>query len=128
MNQQLALDLNLVLATYSEEGQPMTNAELYDRLADTGAVSQQGLEHKEPIGKSGESHSKLKRAIRWHQQTLKAMGLLEGVPGKRGMWQRAQPNKAGLREAPAGVTLVAYSTELGCAIWGDNKALFRLSV
>ena len=122
--QQLTLDLNDVLNAYSVNGSELANYDLYQRLSDAGTVSQAALEHKEPIGVAQESHSRAKRTVRWHQQTLKSMGLLERVPGKRGVWKRTLTNKSGLHEAAQGVTLVAYSTELGCAIWGDNKAFF----
>lgn len=125
MNEQLPLDLHAVLAAYDTSGQQLSNDDLYGRLCDAGALSWQALNHKEAIGAAGQSHSKAKRTVRWHQQTLKAMGLLERVPGERGIWQRTEKTKTGLHEAAQGVMLVAYSTELGCAIWGDNKAFFQ---
>lgn len=33
-----------------------------------------------------QQHNPLKRTIRWHQQTLKEMGVLARVAGERGIW------------------------------------------
>jgi len=120
-SKQLTLELFEVLEAYTS-GQPLDNNTLYDRMAANSGVCRDDLDATTPIGASGQSHSIAKRTIRWHQQTLKTMGLLERVEGKRGVWQLAQQNKAGLHEAMAGVRLVAYSTDLGCAIWTDNKS------
>lgn len=91
-SKQLTLELFEVLEA-STSGQPLDNNTLYDRMAANSGVCRDDLDATTPIGASGQSHSVAKRTIRWHQQTLKTMGLLERVEGKRGVWQLAQQNK-----------------------------------
>lgn len=71
-----------------------------------------------PIGRAGVKRSVWKRQVRWQQQTLKAMGVLERVPGKRGAWCLAATEN-GLSAARDGISLLGFSTSLGLAVWGD---------
>lgn len=107
-----------VLETYMASEGVLTNQALYAAVASRAGIDQERLTAQQPVGKSGQRHSVLKRAIRWHQQTLKAMRVLERVDGARGLWQLAIQNKKGLHEAPRSVKLVAFSTKLGVAVWG----------
>lgn len=102
----------------------ISNDTLYKMVAERTHIPDSQLQERVPIGTSGQRHSLLKRAIRWHQQTLKHMGVIERG-GARGVWKLAEPNKRGLNEALAGVRLVAFSTELGVAVWGDCHDVFR---
>lgn len=95
----------------------MDNTALYAKLGDPSA-----LEQKKPIGSDRALHSPAKRAVRWQQQTLKHLGLLERVPGKRGVWRCKAGND--LTAAAPSVTLLAYSTKFGLAIWGSNSDFF----
>lgn len=96
----------------------LTNAELYARVAVTASIPKALLHRMDPVGSAGQRHNLVKRALRWHQQTLKHMGVVERDPTQRGAWRLAERNKAGLHDAGPRNRLVAFSTSLGVAIWG----------
>lgn len=95
----------------------LDNAALYDALVRAGGLPQDALSRRAPVGRSQQRHSLAKRTVRWHQQTLKAMGVLERAD-ERGVWRLANRTNKGLHEAAPGVKLVAFSTRLGVAVWG----------
>ncbi|ADP20073.1 MULTISPECIES: site-specific DNA-methyltransferase [Achromobacter] len=112
-----------VLASYEAAGdQPLLNADLYQAVARRAGVA--ATDANRTVEISGGQHSPFKRSVRWVQQTMKHLGLLERRPGQRGVWNLAQRNKDGLTSAPAGKRLVAFSTNLGIAIWGDSTRNF----
>ena len=98
----------------------LDNRTLYESVAARAGLDPRALEERMPIGKTGQRHNVLKRAIRWHQQTLKEMGLLARVAGKRGIWSLSEGAGKQLRNAARSVKLVAFSTDLGIAIFGSN--------
>jgi len=109
-----------VAAVYADNGDTATsNDTLYAAVMARSGRGQDELSIRRPVGKSGQKHSVLKREIRWIQQTLKHMKVIERVEGERGIWQLASRNKAGLHQAIPGVRLLAFSTRLGAAVWGD---------
>ena len=90
----------------------ISNAALYQAMNLVGG-------ERKPVGRAHERHNLEHRTVRWQQQTLKRLGLLERVPGQRGRWRltpKAQKD-GDLTPAPEGVALVAFSTDLGVAIW-----------
>jgi site-specific DNA-methyltransferase (cytosine-N4-specific) len=105
---------SVVASAYADRG-ALANTELYDAIAVTTGLD---LEAKQPIGRAGVPRSVWKRQVRWQQQTLKALGVLERVPGERGAWRLAA-SENGLSMAKPGVALLGFSTNLGLAIWGD---------
>ncbi|TAN06849.1 MAG: site-specific DNA-methyltransferase [Rhodanobacteraceae bacterium] len=114
-----------VAGVYADAGDTcLSNEDLYQQVAERANIPDGRLDERVPIGASGQRHSVLKRAIRWHQQTLKHMGVIER-DGARGVWRLMDTNKRGLHEAIAGVRLVAFSTKLGVAVWGDCHDIFR---
>ena len=118
------LDLfGAVLGSYLD-GQPRTNDALYRDLAESGQVSESELAIKVPVGVAGAAVSPAKRRVRWYQQTLKAQGVLERVPGVRGTWRMAERDKNGLTKAPPKVVMLGFSTELGVALWGSCHDVF----
>lgn len=97
-----------------EEGAGVANADLYKTL---------GLQaDKAPVGQAGVRHNLAHRQVRWQQQTLRQLGLLQRVPGKRGAW-RLTPKKE-LTPATPGVKLVAFSTHLGLGLWARCEDVF----
>lgn len=118
------IDMFHVHQAYTEQGGVLSNDQLYDAVADLTGVSSDELNARQAIGKAGTPRSTLKRKIRWYQQTLKAMGVLERVEGERGMWRLAD-KQGKLHEAPGDVSMVAYSTELGVAIWSSSNNVYR---
>jgi DNA modification methylase len=117
-----------ILSVYSSKP-TVSNDDLYASLQESGVVSAEEINTRVPIGIKGEMHSLGRRKVRWYQQTLKKLGLIEKVGGSRGAWrsttgQDQDPKDNGLTAAPAGVALVAFSTKLGVAIWGDCRHVF----
>jgi len=110
---------NAVLEAYegATEG-VLDNASLYAAVADRTGLAAADLEARTPVGKAGTPRSLVKRQVRWIQQTLKSMQVLERVEGARGVWALANRTRTGLHDAAAGTRLVAFSTRLGVAVWG----------
>lgn len=103
----------------------LTNAELYRMAAGRAGVESNLLEQTAPIGKSESRRSPLKRAIRWHQQTLRRLGLIERVEGSRAVWELTQTGKQKLRKIKDGVSALGFSTDLGVAIWSNYQPVFE---
>lgn len=120
--QQLDL-FGSVLGAYLD-GAPRTNDELYESLAEAGQLSSRDLNTKVPVGQSGVEFSLAKRRVRWYQQTLKAKGVLERVPGERGTWRIAERDKNDMTKAPPKVVMLGFSTSLGVALWGSCFDVF----
>lgn len=118
------ISLSVVHDVYKLSDTPLTNDELYHAVASTVGLPSSALIDKTAVGKSKVGHNLIKRKIRWYQQTLKAAGVLNKVPGKRGVWELANPEGKELNAVPVNVSLLAYSTELGAAIWSDCNNVF----
>jgi site-specific DNA-methyltransferase (cytosine-N4-specific) len=118
------LSLFAVHKAYSESEGPITAPELYRNVSDQLGITDAQLNEKAAVGRSQAKHSPIKRKIRWHQQTLKKLGIIKPVPGQRGVWELVEKIADDLDAALPEVQLVAYSTELGAAIWGDCKSAF----
>lgn len=100
-----------------ETKQCLSNSQLYEHLANTGHIHAPDLNRVEPIGEYGKKHSVLKRKIRWYQQTLKTMGVIEST-GTRGQWRLSQKQEGSkLPMIADGKVLLAYATDLGVALW-----------
>ena len=120
--QQLAL-FKSVLGIYLDADQ-LGNDELYEGLVEQGAVDKEALTQLHKIGESGSKFNLVKRQVRWHQQSLKVLGLLERIPSRRGAWRATSKAKAVLTPAPPRVTLLGFSTELGIALWSSCNDVF----
>lgn len=116
-----------VVGAYAD-GQPVTNQQLYARLLDAGCVSREELGRHQPVGREGKTYSLAKRKIRWMQQTLRELGVLQRVQGQRGVWAITRTNQPDAFElAPPNLVRVAFSTEMGLALWADASAFSRIS-
>lgn len=114
-----------VLHSYAGlNGEPLRNADMYAQVANRTGINPEELEHKVPVGQSGQLHSLLARKLRWHQQSLKAAGVLERVEGERGIWRLTTPASDDLNKINSGVSVVGFSTELGVAILGSCDTVF----
>lgn len=125
-SQAVQMDMfGAVMSIYQDKG-AITNDALYQELVQVGAIDAGDLAKRIPIGSSGEMHSPVRRQVRWYQQTLKKLGCLERVSGSRGVWRAAAgiTKDGDLTPSMGGVTLVAFSTRLGVAIWGDCRKVF----
>jgi DNA modification methylase len=123
--QQLGL-FDEVLRAYDGKDS-VSNDDLYRSLCERGAIKNDALKLLQPVGQAGERHSLVRRKVRWYQQTLKRLGLIERV--QRGVWRAVHRSeggdtKDGLTPALPGVALVAFSTKLGVAIWADCRHVY----
>lgn len=109
-----------MLEAYAEAPGPISNASLYRALTDRAAVAQSDWERKVAVGKSGQLHNPTKVRIRWWQQTCRALGLLERDERReRGWWCLTPKGRGKLAPAEPGRVLLAFSTDLGIALWGS---------
>lgn len=123
MSQQL--DLFTVAESYAQPTSGrLSNDELYRIATGRAGIDRAFLESKTPIGKEGTPRNLLKREIRWHQQTLRQMGLLKRTSA-RGVWELTEAGKSKLRKIKSGISVLAFSTDLGIAIWGRCEDTFK---
>lgn len=114
-----------VAAAYADAPNGMLdNNTLYERVSQLAGIPAAKLDERVPIGAAGELHSPIKRRVRWLQQTMKNLGVIERVEGERGVWKLAESAGKELHKAMPGVKLVAFSTDLGMAIWGNCRDVF----
>lgn len=92
--------------------------------AGRAGVSTEELDAKRPVGQAGVERSILKRTIRWHQQSLRKLGLIERVDGARGVWELTDAGKSKLRKIKDDVGVIGFSTDLGVAIWSNCTRIF----
>jgi DNA modification methylase len=104
------------------DGAPVSNDTLYEGLRKAKAIDAEDV--RAPVGKAGQIYSITKRRLRWYQQTLKALGLIERVPAARGVWRVTPKGKNELTPAPAQVRMIGFSTELGVGLWADATDVF----
>lgn len=114
-----------VLHSYTaEHGGTLDNATLYRQAAQHAGIDEEAFEERTEVGVAGKRYSLPKRAVRWHQQTLKAAGILERVPDERGVWRLTQSAGKDLDAIHDNVSVVGFSTELGVAILGSCESVF----
>lgn len=102
----------------------LDNDELYARVAQAvGACDEQTL--KQPVGVAGQKHNLFHRRIRWYQQDLKRLGILEHVPSARGKWRLTDSGRRQLSPAEPKTILLGFSTDLGIAVWASCADLFQ---
>jgi len=102
----------------------LTNEALYRAVAERAGIDIKDMEATIPVGKAGTQRSPIKRAVRWFQQDLRAAGVIEKVPDARGVWRLTEGAGRKLSKSLGGVKMVAFSTNLGVAIWGSNQSVF----
>ena len=121
---QRQLDLfKSVLGAYPLDGSAVSNDSVYEHLTRVGDVPEAAWSKNCTVGVDGRAHSMAKRQVRWMQQDARQLGLIERVDGKRGYW-RLRPKDGELTKAEPGVSLVAYSTNLGVALWSSCADAF----
>jgi len=120
MSMQMAL---FDVLSFYEGDKPLSNQAVYDKMRASGVVRGDDLEQRTPVGAAGQPHNLAKRQFRWWQQSLKALGLLERVPGERGVWRAVRKDE--LTPAPSGVRLLGFSTRLGLCIWGNCEEVLK---
>jgi site-specific DNA-methyltransferase (cytosine-N4-specific) len=113
-----------VEAAYIQGKDAMSNDSLYEALSERCGVPRKSFDETQPIGNDKAPASPLKRQVRWHQQTLKHAGILEKTD-QRGYWRLQKSKNVELHENIGKTSLVAFSTDLGVAIWGRCEQVFR---
>ncbi|MEQ9223950.1 MAG: DNA methyltransferase [Salinisphaeraceae bacterium] len=111
-----------VEAVYAKHPGPMANADLYSAVAEEMGVQMELFETREPVGNAGKTYCLPARHARWVQQTLKLRGLIERVD--RGKWRVTAEGREKLRRPIRGQRMIALSTDLGLAVWGDCRDVF----
>lgn len=102
---------------------PISNEDLYAKLVAKGSVTREELDERKPIDRTGIAHSCAKRKIRWYQQTLKKLGVLEGA-GQRGKWRLTESAARELTPTAPKTVLLGFSTRLGVALWAYSEDVF----
>lgn len=97
----------------------LTTTELYRIAAGRAGISQAEMDVPKAFGKAGTLRSKLKHRVRWLLQDLKRQGIVRRVEGMRGVWEVTEAGRAKLRKIRPDVSCLAFSTNLGVAIWTD---------
>ena len=120
-----------VLATYATGAK--ANSAAYRQLGEVHGIPADAWEQRQPIGQAQQAHSPLKRRVRWFQQTLKRLGLLEPVAGHRGHWEPTAAGKRTIEQrqqdlepATPGLVQLGFSTELGMALWADCRDIGKV--
>jgi len=103
----------------------LTNAELYRIAAGRAGLSKNQLDETHPIGASCKKRSPLKRHIRWAQQNLRNLGLIQKVQGQRAVWELTDAGHKKLRTVKHSLSAIAYSTDLGLAVWSYANEVFE---
>lgn len=119
----------LVIDAYVGADTAVANDELYRRVGQAAGIEPAAWDEKRPIGRAGQMHSPLKRKVRWYQQTLKNLGVLEPVDGEagRGRWRLTSAGRAKyskLTPAAPRRVLLGFSTDLGLALWASFEHVF----
>ena len=117
--------LGAVLAAYQSGGE-LTNERLYEAVKAPMGFSEDDYQRRDPVGSSGKKHCIAQRRVRWFQQTLKRLNLVEKVPGRRGVWRLRGAEEKELTPAPTGMCLVGFSTKLGLALWSSCDVLAKI--
>lgn len=122
----LQLDLfEHVAAAYAQTKDGMlSNQDLYRMAVGRAGKGPDVLAARTPVGRAATPRNLEQRKVRWHQQTLKKLGLIEHVEGARGMWQLTEAGKQKLRTVRDDVAVLAVSTDLGVAILGNCRHVF----
>ena len=106
---------------YSSSGGAISNEQLYAELCAREVISESEIK-QDTVEIGGTTYSRLKRKIRWFQQTLKAAGVLEKDEVKRGFWKFAKTTEK-LTEIKTGFIIVGFSTLLGFSAVADAKTM-----
>lgn len=105
----------LIQSLYEMADYPLTNKALYARLAEKGFNAEQ-------YGAAGkETHNLFFRRVRWIQQSLKQEGIVTRID--RSEWGVSNNHRIKLRSINCAKGMIAMSTRLGVAIWGDSSLI-----
>lgn len=114
-----------VLSVYGTTDASMSNDKLYAALGRRKGIDPARWQEKADFGVS-RGHNPLKVRVRWYQNALRRMGLIErDTTHGRGFWRITPAGKRKLTPQAPGRVLVAFSTELGVALWASAESVFQ---
>tara|TARA_R110001606_G_scaffold66971_2_gene153682 strand:+ start:20175 stop:21437 length:1263 start_codon:yes stop_codon:yes gene_type:complete len=123
--EQLDLFGSTIKAYLKNPDGELTNSQLYSAVGSAVGTDPDAASHHQPVGKSGAVRNLFHRQIRWYQQTLKSMGILERVNDKRGVWRLSDKAQKELLPVRRTVKVLGFSTELGVALWSHAEDGFE---
>lgn len=112
-----------VKQAYSEYPEGLDMPSLYRYVSDKLEISEIEAFQMKKIGRSEVMRNTFHRKVRWVQQNLKNQGFLRHV--RRGCWELCDGAKVELHSIAAGKKMIAMSTKLGVAIWGNSDDVFQ---
>lgn len=121
-----AVALGAVLAAYQHGGE-VANDQLYEMVKDAMGFTDADYAQREAVGRGTRKHCIAHRRVRWFQQSLKRLKLVERVPNKRGVWRLRGAHEKELTPAAAGMSLVGFSTQLGLALWSSCDVFHKIN-
>lgn len=114
-----------VLQAYADAGGSLSNDQLYRELSRRAGIDERAWTEREAVGTSAKTYSLLKRRVRWMQQSLRNLGLLDHAEsGQRGHWSITPKGKGKLTPAAPRRVLLGFSTRLGLALWSGAESVF----
>lgn len=114
-----------VLGSYVEaDGKPLGNAALYSRIKVKLSLDESVTNARVKLGKGNQEYNLFKRGVRWFQQTLKHAGVIERVPGERGVWRYVGQTDKEMHQVIPEYSVLAFSTHLGVAILSNCTSFF----
>lgn len=119
-----------VIEAYSDHDGPVSNDALYQRISKARGLPPDHWSRATPVGSGGHGHNLERRKVRWFQQTLKELGLIERAPGARGHWKAtaklrdSHAKREDLTPAPPRMVMLGFSTKLGISLWADAGDVF----
>jgi site-specific DNA-methyltransferase (cytosine-N4-specific) len=114
-----------VLEVYADQAGSLSNEALYRQLGERAGLPEDAWKERIDLGPDQRGHSVLKRRVRWWQQSLRHLGLLErDMQRGRGHWRLTPQGMRKLTPAAPGRVLLGFSTDLGVALWGDARGTF----
>lgn len=113
-----------VLEAYGDADGALSNSDLYDRVEKAAGVDA-SFRLPAPVGVDGTKRDLFARQVRWYQQTMKHLGLIQRVDGVRGVWSLTGKGKKKLRRIAPDCAMIGFSTRLGLAIWGDSLTILQ---
>jgi len=118
--------MQAVLAVYQNGGE-ISNDHLYQAVKEPLGFDDDDYNVRHAIGKAGKKHCVAQRKVRWFQQSLRRLELVERVPGRRGVWRLRPREDQQLTPPVPGMTLVGFSTNLGVALWSSCDVFQRIN-
>lgn len=105
-------------AFIDKPGHTLTTQELYTDVQSRLRLSDEQAGRTAAIGKGGKRRNLFHRRVRWCQQTLRQLGLIERPSDSRGVWALTAEAKKDLHPIRRPYCMLAFSTDLGIAVWG----------